>query len=175
MKLILISGRARSGKTQTAKILKKKLQDQKLKVVITEFSKYIKMFAKEMTSWDGVKEPKPRKFLQDLGFYIRHQSKNQKYFIDRMKEDIEIYEELIDVLIISDVRLKEEIEYFLEFTPITIRVKNDNNNYDLTEEESAHETEHALDFYDNWNYVFENKNLDEISLLLNKVVEECIK
>lgn len=38
--------------------------------IITSFSKYIKMYAKEIIGWDG-NEPKPRKFLQDLGVTIK--------------------------------------------------------------------------------------------------------
>jgi len=49
MKLVLIAGKARSGKTQIAKMLKKLLQDRNMKVAITEYSKYIKLFAKELT------------------------------------------------------------------------------------------------------------------------------
>ena len=47
MKVYLIAGRARSGKTQTAKILKELLEKENRKVVITEYSKYIKLFAKD--------------------------------------------------------------------------------------------------------------------------------
>lgn len=175
MKLVLIAGKARSGKTETAKLLKEKLQAKNQKVAITEFSKYIKMFAKEFTNWDGVSEPKPRRFLQDFGSYIRHQSNNPNYFVQRMQEDILIYQELLDVLIISDVRLKAEIENFLNLQPITIHVSNDKNIYDLSEEEKQHETEHDLDFYESWNYNFENREIQEIDLLLDKVVQECLK
>ena len=62
MKVYLISGRARSGKTQTAKMLKKLLESQNRKVVITEYSKYIKLFAKDLLGWDMISEPKPRAF-----------------------------------------------------------------------------------------------------------------
>lgn len=172
MKLILIAGKARSGKTETAKMLKELLRERNFKVAITEYSKYIKLFAKEFTEWDGVSEPKPRKFLQDFGFYIRHESKNKNYFIDRMKEDIKIYEPLVDVLIISYVRLVSEIEEMMYMHPTTIQVKNDSNFYDLTKEESLHETEHALDNYKNFQYSIINKSTEEIQEILRKIIEE---
>lgn len=171
MKLILIAGKARSGKTETAKMLKQLLQEKGYKTVITEYSKYIKLFAKEFTDWDGVSEPKPRAFLQDFGYYIRHESASPDYFIERMKEDIRIYEKLIDVLIISDVRLVSEIEEMAFLNPITIHVKNDNNLYDLSEKESQHETEHALDNFENFQYSIINKTTEEIQDILNKLIE----
>jgi len=140
-------------------------------VAITEYSKYIKMFAKELTKWDGYHEPKPRKFLQDFGFYIRHKSEQPNYFIERMKEDIKIYETFLDVLIISDVRFPNEIEEMNGYHPLTIHVQNDIVPKDLTKEEMAHETEHALDHYQNFHYNIINQSKKEIHLILNKIIE----
>ncbi len=175
MVLVLIAGKARSGKTQISKMLKQKLQKKGKKVAITEYSKYIKLFAKELTSWDGITEPKPREFLQNFGSYIRKKSKNPHYFIERMKEDISIYQEFLDVLIISDIRLKEEIECLQYLDPITIHVKNDTNPYDLTAQESAHETEHALDNYKNFEYSICNKNMSEIEDIIDTIIENRIE
>jgi len=169
MKLFLIAGKARSGKTMTAQILKQLLQERGKKVAITEYSKYIKMFAREFTNWDGVSEPKPREFLQDFGSYIRH-GKNPNYFIKRMKEDILIYQDLLDVLIISDVRLPEELEEMSAYNPVSILVRNDSNFYDLNEKESTHETEHALDNYEKFQYSIINKKNEEIKSILEDIL-----
>lgn len=171
MKLFLIAGRARSGKTETAKLLKTMLEHRGLKVSITEYSKYIKLFAKELTNWDGVSELKPRRFLQDFGSFIR-ESKHADYFIRRMKEDLLIYEEIVDVLIISDVRLPSEIEELKSYSPITIYVKNDSNFYDLNEVESSHETEHALDNYENFQYSIINQTPKEIERILKNILRK---
>lgn len=170
MKLFLIAGKARSGKTYASKILKELLEEKNLKVAITEYSKYLKLFAKELTNWDGLTEPKPRKFLQEFGSYIRHN--NQNFLINRMKEDIKIYENLVDVLIISDVRLKEEIENLNDINKLTIYIQNDFALYDLTEKEKHHETEHALDNYQNFDYSIVNKTEEEIKEILKKIIEE---
>ena len=172
MKLVLIAGKARSGKTRAAHLLKEEILKKNQKVVITEYSKYIKMFAKELLGWDGMSEPKPRKFLQDFGTYVRHESQNPNYFIERMKDDLEIYKHFVDVVIISDVRLQEEIECMRKYHPITIRVSNDTNPYDLTEEEARHETEHALENYQNFDYSIENKTESEMKEILKDIMKK---
>lgn len=171
MKIILIAGKARSGKTETSKILKQELETIGYKVAITEYSKYIKLFAKELIGWNG-EEPKPRKFLQDFGSYVRHKSNNPNYFVNRMKEDILLYQNWVDFLIISDVRLKQEIEELNEYNPLTIKVINDTNVYNLTEEESHHETELELDSYNNFDYIFQNKTIEEIHEEIKKLILE---
>ncbi len=171
MLVILIAGKARSGKTLAARMTKELLEEKKQKVVITEYSKYIKMFAKELIGWDG-SEPKPRKFLQDFGSYVRHESHNPNYFIERMQQDLEIYEHLVDVVIISDVRLKEEITALSHYKTISIHVLNDQNVYDLTEEEKNHETEIALENYSNFDYSIKNKNELEMKEILKEILKK---
>ena len=87
MQIILVAGRARSGKTYVAKELKSILESNNKKVIITEYSKYVKLFAKDILGWDMVSEPKPRTFLQDLGNRLREHY-GECYFVKRMKEDI---------------------------------------------------------------------------------------
>ena len=172
MKLVLIAGKARSGKTLAAHLLKEEILKNNEKVVITEYSKYIKMFAKELLGWDGISEPKPRKFLQDFGTYVRHESQNPHYFIERMKDDLEIYRHFVDVVIISDVRLKEEIDGMKEYHPITIHVSNDTNTYDLSKEEASHETEHALENYQKFDYSIKNKTESEMKEILKDILKK---
>ena len=172
MRLILISGKARSGKTMLASLMKEYLEENHKKVVITEFSKYIKLFAKEFLGWDGVSEPKPRKFLQDFGYFIRHEFRNSHYFIDRMKEDLEIYEHFFDIVIISDVRLEEEIRSFQNDHPITIRVSHQGESLDLDETEKIHETEIALDQYTGFQYLLENQSVEEMKATLKEIVRK---
>ena len=70
MKIYLVAGKAGSGKGEVAKIIKEHYLSLKKKPVITEYSKYLKLYASEILGWNGG-EPKPRKFLQDLGVTIR--------------------------------------------------------------------------------------------------------
>lgn len=174
MKVYLIAGRARSGKTQTAKILKKLLEKENRKVVITEYSKYIKLFAKDFLGWDMISEPKPRAFLQEMGEYVRRLNKDT-YFTERMKEDLNIYSHFMDDVIISDVRMPKEIDALKSFHPVKIMVINDYANYDLTNREANHETEHALDNYEEFDYMIKNKNEKEITEILEQMIRKVIE
>jgi len=171
MKLYLIAGRARSGKTEVAKLLQELLIANQKKAVITEYSKYIKMFAHDLLSWDGISEPKPRDFLQEMGTYTREKF-GQTFFTKRMQEDLKIYENFVDCVIISDVRMPQELDEMKNYNPVKIKVENDLANYDLNESQANHITEHALDNYDHFDYVIKNKSLTEIKEILKKIVEE---
>jgi phosphomevalonate kinase len=158
MKVILISGKAGSGKDEVAKLLKMYLGN----TVITKLAKYIKLFAAEMTDWDGKEDDKPRTFLQEMGDNLRLLDKN--FLTKRMVEDLKLYEKFYDYVIISDVRLVNEIEYIKAnyLNVVTIRVNAKESTRKLTEKEKEHITETELDNYNNFDYVIENDFKDDL-------------
>lgn len=161
MKVILIAGKAGSGKNEVASMLKKYLPN----TVITSFSKYIKLFALEFTDWDGRDINKPREFLQTMGDTLR--SIDQNFLIKRILEDFKVYEKSFDNVIISDVRLPYELEYIKQncgYDVITIRVNATKSMRTLTESEKKHHTELEFDNYNKFDYVINNhfdKNLEK--------------
>lgn len=174
MKIFLLAGKARSGKGEVANVIKKYYDYKGQKTVITEFSKYLKVFAKEMTDWDGLCEPKPRKFLQDMGSFIRKNLHMPSLFIDRMKEDIKIYEKFFDNIVISDVRFPNELEEIKKCYKevYTFFIINEHGNYDLTIEESKHETEHAFDEYNEFDYMIVNDEKEILEQKMKEILEE---
>lgn len=168
MKIYLVAGKSGSGKGEVAKIIKEYYLANKKKAIITEFSKYLKMYAKEIINWDG-QEPKPRKFLQDLGVTIRENMDMPLFLINRMKEDINIYSLYFDAIIISDVRLPQEIEEIkATFKDVqSIYVINQFAQSKLSLEEQMHITETALENYTNFDITLAN---DELENLTDKVI-----
>ena len=154
MNIYLICGKAGSGKNEVANYLADNLEN----AVITGFSKYIKQFALELTDWDGTDSHKPRKFLQEMGDTLR--AIDPDFMTKRMKEDIEVYQgQGIENVIISDVRLLHEIEYFKKikkYHVITIRVNSIVSKRVLTDEQRKHHTETELDNYKGYDFVIEN-------------------
>lgn len=159
MRIFLIAGKSGSGKDEIAKIINSYYKRNNKKAVITGFSKYIKLFAMEILDWDG-KNPKPRKFLQDFGVEAR--KSNEKIFINRMLEDIALYQNYCNALIIADVRLIKEIEVLKRKVSdvYTIHVIADKSKNNLTSDEKRHITEIELDNYQNFDYKIKN-NFDE--------------
>ena len=137
------------------------------KCVITEYSKYLKEFAKELTDWDGISQDKPRDFLQQFGSKIRAYDKF--FFTKRMIEDINIYALAgIDVVIISDARMPEEYEELKEnFDEVySLLVVNQFAKSKLTVAQQSHITETALEDYNEIDYTFAN---DDLNTLKDKV------
>ena len=169
MKLYLVAGRAGSGKGEVAKIIKEHYLSKKMKPIITEYSKYLKLYANEILGWNG-EEPKPRKFLQELGVTIRENMDMPKMLVNRMIEDIKVYSLYYDVVIISDVRFPEEIEEMKKtFKDVySIYVVNQFAKSELSLKEQTHVTETALENYGNFDITITN---DNINVLDNRVIE----
>lgn len=168
MKIFLVAGKAGSGKGEVASIIKEYYESVGKKALITEFSKYAKMYAKEILNWDGVSE-KPRKFLQDIGVTIRDNMDKPMFFVDRMLDDMKVYELYFDVVILADVRLPQEIEAFKNtYKDIhAIYVVNQFAPSKLSLEEQMHITETALEDYQGFDTTIAN---DDLNLLKGKVI-----
>lgn len=168
MKIFLVAGKAGSGKGEVARIISEYYLSIKKRPLITEYSKYLKMYASEIVGWKK-ESPKPRKFLQDLGVTIRDNLKSSM-LVNRMIEDLQIYSLYVDVVIISDVRFPDEIEEIKKrFKEVhAIYVVNQFAKSELSIEEQMHITETALENYSNFDITITN---DNINVLDNRVVE----
>lgn len=173
MKIFLIAGKAHSGKATIANIIKEYYKDDL--TIITEYSKYLKLYAKEILGWDGSYETKPRAFLQELGYDIR-KNMDKNFFIKRMLEDIEIYQKYTNVsnLVIADIRYPEEIDAIKnKFEDvIVIYTVNEFGDSLLTEEERKHISEIALADYKEFNYVVHNNNIEKLKEEIENIMKE---
>jgi len=171
MRIFLVAGKAGSGKGVVAKLIKEYYIYKLENCVITEYSKYLKNFVKELTDWDGNPNTKPRKYMQELGDIIR--KVDNKYFINNMIDDLRIYEEVVGNVVVSDVRMPDEIEDIkLNYDNVyAIYVENQFSPSKLTVEEQAHITETALENYDEFDYILANDNIDVLKERVFKYLE----
>ncbi len=171
MRIFLIAGKAESGKGEVAKFINEFYIYKLEKVAITEYAKYIKRFATELSDWDGNPATKPRKYLQDLGNNIR--KKNPEYLTNNMLQDIEIYEDYVENVIVCDVRLPEEIDAIKEVhdNVYSIYVENQFAPSSLTVEEQIDVTELALESYNDFDFVIVNEELTKLRENVFKVLE----
>ena len=169
MRLFLVAGKAGSGKNEVAIFIKELLTN----TVITSFSKYIKLFTLELTDWDGRDITKPRAELQNMGDKLRAIDKD--FLTKRLLEDIEVYKrEGISNVVISDVRLVNEIEFFKKLKDIeviTIRVNSETSKRNLTSDEKYHMTEIELDNYKGFDYTIENHFDETLKEEIIKILE----
>ena len=172
MKIFVVGGKSGSGKNEVAKMIEEYYTYKLKKCVITEFSKYIKLFARELTDWDGISQNKPRRFLQTFGAKVRKY--DERFLTKRMIEDINLYESFADVVIISDARMPLEFEDMKEnYDDVTsILVINQFAQSRLSLEEQSDITETALESYDEFDYIIAHDELAKTKDKVFKILEE---
>lgn len=162
--IILIAGKARSGKNTVSKILESEFIKEKKEVIISPYTKYLKEYIHNITDWNIEDEDnKPRDLLQKLSSeLIKEKLGLENIFINRQIEDIKIYSYFKDVIIINDVRFPKEIDTIKNiFTNVvSIQVKRSNYISGLTKEQLQDVTETSLDNYNNFDYIIENDNIE---------------
>ncbi len=158
-KLYFIGGKARHGKSTVSRMVKQLYEQQGKKVAVLNHVKPLKDYVKNYFGWDGKEETKPRELLNQLGTTIIREKLNKKYFyINRLKEDIEILSYFFDVIIVDDVRLKIEIDKQREIFDNLVAIKVVRPDFDnkLTVEQKKHITETDLEDYDKFDYTIVN-------------------
>lgn len=171
--IIILAGKIKSGKDTIANMIKEKMEKDNKKVIVIQFSSYIKEYAKKILNWDGKEETKPRKFLQDLGQDIR-ENINKLFFINRVIDDIKVYSKYSDMVIISDTRLPDEIDYIKKSSPssIAIKIVRDDNGLTIPTNEKEHYTEIALNDYKNFDYIVDNNgSLEDLDKCIDNLLE----
>ena len=165
MKIYLIAGKAESGKTTFATLLREELKEYGYKPCIMHITEPLYQYAKNYFEWNENKNEKPREFLQKMGIEIIQQKLNKKNFLlNRLFEDIEILDNFFDTFIICDIRLINELESINKKynDVISIKIERNNHNNRLTEEEKNHITEKEIDKYNKYDYIIKNEKLDEL-------------
>ncbi len=180
IKIYLISGKARHGKTTFAKMMKDYFASIGTKSVATSYAKYIKMYAEELTDWDGSPETKPRSLLQYLGTeMIREHLGKENYFVHRLDEDLDIYNEYVSYVMIDDARRPNEIDYFKNKYPTqvkAVRIVRPNFDAGLDAEQANHESEVGLDNYTEYDYTIVNDGtLDDLKTKVREMIGELEK
>lgn len=150
--IVLISGYAGSGKDTFAKFLQEYLQDCE----ILHFADPIKECAAKYFCWDGNKDEKGRRLLQQLGRVGREYQKDiwVLKLIERMVENKKFY-------IVPDWRFKNEFKLLVEkygrWNIVAVRVIRD--GIKILDDIS----EHDLDDFKSYDYiVFNDSTLDDL-------------
>lgn len=148
-KFIIISGKQLSGKDTTANILAEELPDF-TRAALADAIKQELADQKALT----FNEIDRNKFMYRSELIVignKRRAEDKDYWIKKIIEKN-------DNLIISDIRMLNEIEVFAKYDAITIRVEANRDERVkrgiITEENDATETE--LDNYTDWNYVLHN-------------------
>ena len=176
--IILIAGKARSGKSTVAEYLKEEYENDNKKVVISYFTKYLKMYIEEITGSKINDDNKPRDLLQQISSkIIKKDLQKNNFFIDRQIEDIEIYSYFKDVIIIPDVRFPSEITFIKEKfkNVVTIGVTREDYISTLTKKQQSDITETSLDNYTNYDFKILNNKDTNLQIVSKEIIKKLKK
>ena len=171
--IILIAGRAESGKSTLAEYLKLEYQKNNMKVIVSPYTKYLKKYIEEITNEKISETNKPRDLLQQISSKIIKEDLNKpNFFIDRQIEDIEIYSYFKDIVLIPDVRFPNEIKAIKEkFTnTVSIGITRKDHISTLTQEQQQDTTEISLDNYQDYDYRIENTKETNLEIVAKELV-----
>ncbi len=173
MKIILISGKARSGKDTTAELFKEALSEKGSRVLITHYADLLKYICKTFFSWDGVKDIKGRQLLQHVGTDVIRQD-DPNLWVDFVLKMLRYSKDLWDYVIVPDCRFPNEISVMTdsEFDVVTVRVSRDEREKTLTNEQQSHPSETALDKYDFDVKIYNDGTLDELKYTIDCIIKE---
>lgn len=147
MLVVLISGKAESGKTLTSIFLKRTLEWNGYKVLKMAYGDYVKETATSVFGWDGNKDEKGRKLLQWWGTDVVR-ANEESFWTDTVTRLAKHIEPYFDCLIIDDVRFPNEIHCWDDkFKYLTVRVERPSHSNALTDEQRKHPSETAMDDY----------------------------
>ncbi len=171
MKVILISGKARHGKTESAKFIKSKLEHQGNKVLTTAYGNLVKFICQDYFGCDNQKNERNRTIWQRIGTdVIRKQYPN--YWVDFVVGIITMFPDEWDYIIVDDCRFANELERWFGFNTINLRVNRLNFQSNLTQEQLNHISETALDDYKYFDYVINSESgLDNLEIEIDKFMK----
>ncbi len=171
MKVIMICGKARSGKDTLADFIINHLENKKPCKV--QIGQYIKYYAMKYFGWDGEEETKPRDLLIHLGTDIIRNKIDQNFHINRLVQDLEVLSYFYDTFIVSDVRFPVEIEKVKEKYDEVVTIKISRDSEELNQSQKSNITETALDNYTDYDYVIDNNGtLEELEQKAVDIIKE---
>ena len=182
--LILISGHAGVGKTTLANYIIEYIKENYsyLLVVKESFARGVKDTAKQGFNWDGEKDQKGRKLLQDVGRAGREY--NIDLWATQTRNRIWTLPVFPNLVIIDDWRFPNEVDYFNRVRFFNFKA---NNVYAVRIEAPQREilkdtpeyfdvSETSLDNYNRYNYIINNSgSLEELKNNAGKIIELLIR
>ena len=145
MKVILISGKAGHGKDTFAGFLKKEMEADGQRVLITHYADLLKYICKTFLDWDGKKNESGRRLLQFVGTdVVRKQYPD--FWVDFIIAVLRMFQDRWDYVLIPDARFPNEIKKIKsQFDCTHIKVIRHACESCLTDEQQQHASETALD------------------------------
>ena len=146
MKVICLSGAARSGKDTAAQVLRDTFERRGKSVLVTHYADLLKYLCTTLFAWNGEKDEAGRSLLQHIGTDVVRK-RNPNFWVDFLGEVLTMFAGKWDYVIIGDTRFPNEISRLkaVGLDVMHVRIHRDGLDSPLTSEQRGHESETALD------------------------------
>lgn len=173
-KIILISGKAGSGKDTCSNYIVEHLNSNDYSSVVTHFGDFVKFIAKNYFSWNGEKDIYGRSLLQKIGT-SDFRELNKDFWVNRVVEILNVYKDEWDFVVIPDFRFKNEYDVVNNsFGCVsTVRINRLGNFTKLTEDQQKNISETELDDF-KFNYVINSSSLEETKTKTIEIMEDVL-
>lgn len=187
VKIILISGKAGSGKTFLANHLKSYIEEAYgKKGYVINFGDALKMVATQIYNWDGEKDETGRELLQRVGTDIA-QKNNNMVWVNIVIQIIKAFRSEYDFVIIGDIRFRHEIYGIYDYSVDQSSCQQSDSVYhiniigpenNLSNRAKCHPSEEEVDMIKDYNcdYLFHNEHYNiyrffhQISEIVSNVI-----
>lgn len=175
LKVILISGKAESGKDLVGEVLKQEFEQQKKKVLVAHFADYLKFMCRQYFGWNGNKDENGRTLMQHVGTGLFRGS-DEDYFAKRIYELLSVAGENWDYVIIPDLRFKNEFQTIKNsFDTVAIRVNRSGYESSLTPEQKSNQSETELDNnLEIFSYIIDTNDAGDKIEQTKRIAEELL-
>ena len=175
MRIVLISGKARSGKDVTAKIIKEYLLKAGKRVLIIHYADFLKEFCRINYGYRGIKDAADRYILQHVGTDIVRKN-NPDTWVNIMVELLKGVRTEFDFVLIPDVRFENEIDVIKRnFDDVfCLDIVRDNFDNGLTTSQKLHPSEMGLPECDFDKIIYNDGDLLDLKKSVVDVVSRNI-
>lgn len=170
MKVILVSGKAESGKNYVANLIMSSLVP-KYSVLQIAFGDYLKFLCRRYLGWNGKKDEAGRNMLQYVGTSVCRKH-DPYFFASKVVEFLRLFHSRWNYVIITDWRFMNEYEAMRDFFDVTtVRVERPGYVNKFTKEQKEHISETGLDYFDFDWIIF---NDEKVEAKVKTMMEEII-
>lgn len=175
MRIVGISGKAESGKTTFANILREELELNNKRVLLINYGDFVKFVAKQYYFWNGEKDEGGRALLQHIGTEQGRNKVSENIWVDMVINTVEVAQNDYDVAIVADCRFPNEFDRWRErgYEMLKIKMWRITHESKLTEEQKQHPSETALDNYEDRNMIIiQNEGtLEDLQSIAKQIVK----
>ena len=171
----MISGHAQNGKDTVASMIGNDLKKHGYRVLITHYGDLVKYICKTFFNWNGKKDDYGRTILQYVGTdIIRHAEPD--YWVEFIVKILRFFPDTWDYVLIPDARFPNEIRALEDegFHVTHLRVRRENFQNDLSEEQRKHPSETSLDHTVPDFWIENDSSLEHLELIVEKYLKENI-